>query len=253
MNDADVAGLNQLCYALRRRFAIIRVEVPLEQDIRNVIKEAFEDAQNRILVGNHSYIVGTGKKYEAKEEFKCTIENGRIKERLAKNIEGLFAIDGEEDNDLIDLNIVGIASLKDTIRFMAEGIRVSDTNNRTLYIGSGNKDAKDIACKLVDSFLALGLILNVFPQLDSVINDCERFKRAIAVILNTFDKDENLHRIQLGQPQRNKTISDSGLTIRNFLVNELRQQFKTDPYAIKIVEDVARKPEDIVKGESACQ
>ncbi len=232
MNDADVAGLNQLSFALRRRFAIIRVDAPKcinRQDIFNLkVSELYSNALNE---GNNIYRINYGNLAGIFCNEVCTIINN------------LFANNEQDAHDLINLKIVGIASAKDIIQFVGEGLR---TTNQQNVRNPTNLTGTAASQQLLHSFVAMGLVLNVYPQLDAVTGNLDKkFTPAITCIREAFQENEIFLRIEMGDNNQ-LTLTNSGKTIRTYLRDELLRQYEED---IEIYEHIAKKIWDIDNGQ----
>lgn len=215
MNDADVAGLNQLSYALRRRFAIIRVDAPDAGKRGGIVDTTVDDTYKDLSLKEHIYHVRS-----AGGNNFCT--------QLIEGTRKLFA----GQNDLIDLKIIGIASVKDIIRFVGEGLRSTNGKKGVYYNNINNLNANDATKQLLHSFLAMGLVLNVYPQLDAVVGELEeKFIPAIQCIRNAFDKNDKFWRIDLndtGQNDNYPFILSHKDSIHNYLYRELLLRYEMD-------------------------
>jgi len=229
MNDADIAGLHQLSYALRRRFAIIRVDAPSDEVKQEIFETKIEKVEEKLELKHRIYQL---KNNNSKKSSRLNFKNV-----MKQQINKLFAC--EENNgvdDLIDLRVVGIAPALDIIRFVGEGLRSSDTNKRTIKHAHGKNAEK----QLINSFLAMGLVLNVFPQLDAVSNEPKIFENAIKRITTTFDPTELFFRIEKSTNLEEEILQlqKSNLTIRDYLRSELDRQYSQDRETLKIIGNV---------------
>lgn len=180
MNDADRSGLNNLSFALMRRFAFVPVEAPSNEVISQIINGK-SDAKGEIgrttddlnLEKYSWHIVG---------KFSRTGSGESKIESIGEELNSLFCIsrsDHEFDN-LISSRSVGIAIIKDVIRFVGEGMRAPGSGKerwvdfRTIEEDklplklNNDVDRDKVAEMLVLSYLALALVLQVFPQLESL-------------------------------------------------------------------------------------
>jgi MoxR-like ATPase len=251
MNDADADKLNQLSYALRRRFAIIRLEAPQESVLSNIIKQKLKKTYDDLSLENWAYTLKETSKTEVNlaTEFYDASQIGES--HLFKRLIELFAKEEKDtdgsDNDLVDIRLIGIAHIQDMIRFVGEGIRASDSSNREINVykaGFTGKDKHKVATEMLDSFLAMGLVLSAFPQLDALLDNVDKedgFKKALTILLSTFGDKEKLWRIGEKHTIGAKlyvTPAQNTSTIRDFLYEELCRQFRRDNYAMGMIDDV---------------
>jgi MoxR-like ATPase len=222
MNDADITGLNQLSYALRRRFAIIRVDAPSCDDRKTIFNQRRKEVFNELQLNNKIYQVRIGNGNHFSIDFNS----------IASVVNNLFA--KIHDSDLIeDLRVVGIAPVRDIIRFAGEGLRSPD-NQRSIAVNQGVRDT--INQELSHSFLAMGLVLNVFPQLDAVTGEIDRFHKALICIRDAFGDNDTFWYIE--RDANNSLNLKSENTIREYLGNELKRQYATDPSILDEIEKV---------------
>ena len=240
MNDADVAGLHQLSYALRRRFAIIRVDAPDDEKKQDIFKKRIKDIFADLDLEKKKYSLKHKKNNE--EIFY---------KMLGDQINGLFACDGGERgyDDLIDLGVVGIAPVLDIIRFVCEGLRSPDEKLTRITIKDGSAaNTKSAESQLLNSFLAMGIVLNVFPQLDAITGEECRFKNAIKCILNAFEYKDIFLKIERTIDGTKKELVLVGtrygkeetdlLTIKGYLMQELRRQYSKDLATLGLIDIV---------------
>ena len=241
MNDADRSGLNDLSFALMRRFAIIPVEPPSETVLKDVIDERIDRTKDNLQLDQYAWDVGEGKSH------LCQLEN------ITDVFNRLFA----DEDGLISNRVVGVASVADIIRFVGEGIRApTDEVNlrrskelrqldKKKYRLDGPKKKKSDSDErrplsslekrsrvLVLSYLALGMVLQVFPQLEALSMNTSRDQNPlISAIEHIFDS------IHIGVKEKDKlpmlrvTKSETGYelevdqTIAEFLFQNLRKRF----------------------------
>ncbi len=231
MNDSDVAGLNQLSYALRRRFAIIRIDAPGTERRRAIFSRKIQESYNEngeLRLENYIYRVEN-------TNFTAIID---FKNPFLEKLKSLFASEG---SDLIDLGVVGIAPVLDIIKFVSEGLRApsSEDGGRYLRFNNNDNNATDGKRFLLRSCLAMGLVLNVFPQLDAVTGEIEnRFKPAVRCIQQAFAENDRFLRIERNNTNDVLELIDSQQTIREYLAEELRRQYATDPTILDVIEEV---------------
>ena len=242
MNDADRSGLNDLSFALLRRFAIIPVEPPSKSVLEDlVIKERIDRTKDNLQLDQYAWDVGESKSH------RCQLEN------ITDVFNRLFA----DEDGLISNRVVGVASVADIIRFVGEGIRApTDKVNlrrseelkqldKKKYRLDGPKKKKPDSDErtplsslekrsrvLVLSYLALGMVLQVFPQLEALSMNTSRDQNPlISAIGHIFDS------IHIGVKEKDKlpmlrvTKSETGYelevdqTIAEFLFQNLRKRF----------------------------
>jgi energy-coupling factor transporter ATP-binding protein EcfA2 len=228
MNDADRARLHQLSFALQRRFHIVRIEAPSRETIREeIIKNQIKEVGSRL-----NLLVKSKNKYDKKTQFD--VENshdycyridifeggdghpylGLNHDDLVGGLQNLFAPDESSVNDfkgLVAERVAGVSVVIDTIEFVAEAIRApSDRGDskypkllyrpKTDWKVDGSKESSKpthnkIATQLVQSFLALGISMNVIPQLEQLTNqsrsadDESKLDRTIRFIFEAFCED----------------------------------------------------------------
>ena len=172
MNDADRSGLNNLSFALMRRFAFIPVEAPKNDIVKKIVKGEIKKVTQDLKLDKYFWNVTGERRYAGSGESKLTM--------IEKELFSLFC-KPESDNDfgnLISSKSVGLSIVKDVIRFAGEGMRSPGSGDeryvdfRTIqedYLpGRQNVDRDKVAEMLVLSYLALALVLQVFPQLESL-------------------------------------------------------------------------------------
>jgi len=237
MNDADIAGLHQLSYALRRRFAIIRVDAPDDKKKREVFSSKIDSVFDDLSLKQ--------KKYSLKHKTNTKIGFNKM---LGGQIEKLFACDIGENgyDDLIDLGVVGVAPVLDIIRFVGEGLRSPEENTTKITIENNEAiNNKKAESQLLNSFLAMGIVLNIFPQLDSITNETSRFENALNCILNTFDSEEVFLKIEENSKTELVLVGTNlnsnenrYLTIKGYLIQELRRQYSKNQNVLGLIDKI---------------
>ncbi|AKT39615.1 AAA family ATPase [Chondromyces crocatus] len=233
MNDADRAQLHQLSFALLRRFDIIRVEAPSPDRVREFITE--QSGKVVEAVGDSAY------------QFDGQTMKDLIQRLRPEYLDPLFAngnvkpaASGQPFGDLVAERAVGLATVEDILRFVAEGLRCPGDGEK---VASGG--IKEAGIAAAASYLAMGLVLSVFPQLDAL--DDERRWAAIEHIVAVFHrdgkgapfvyieskKDEKSGRVsyQLVKPSartfRPKDIDGNNeISTAEYLIGELSLQYK---------------------------
>lgn len=103
-------------------------------------------------------------------------------------------------SDLVAERVIGLATVQDVIQFVAEGLRrpdqtMKDADVRTQFVKLSKEDADfDDIQPVAASYLAMAIVLSVFPQLDALADD--PFERAVQHILDAFGETP-FKRIQL--------------------------------------------------------
>ncbi len=246
MNDADRSTLHQLSFALLRRFNIIRVEAPSAPEIAQIVKNTMAKAQNELKLDTFAYRVTRKGKQRTSSHI---LELDSIYPMLGE----LFARDPSRRktksySDLVRERVVGLATVQDVIRFVAEGIRGAsqgkDANAvQTDHLGDAEK-LDEHARATCASFLAMALVLNVFPQLDALSSTARL--RAVRHIVDVFQPDGEpavlMRRIEVqneggeeglrlslishSEPAEFDVDGDRFVSIAEYLVEELSQQYR---------------------------
>ena len=175
MNDADRAQLHQLSFALLRRFDILRVEAPSPDRVREFISD--QSAKMVEAVGESAY------QFDG-QSMKEVIQRLRTEylDPLFANSSARAATSEQPFNDLVSERAVGLATVEDIVRFLAEGLRCPSGGEKVVSGG-----IKEPGIAAAASYLAMGLVLSVFPQLDAL--DDERRWAAIEHIVAVFHRD----------------------------------------------------------------
>lgn len=251
MNDADISGLNQLSFALRRRFAMIRIDAPNDKGKLDIFDKEIEQVFGDLgLVDNSEDKKVNGNRcYKMKYKNRPIAEPGKLKDKIEK----LFACENDNGvDDLIDLGVLGIAPVLDIIRFVGEGLRAPDEKRNRIDIDSNDLiDRGESGSHLMNSFIAMGLVMSVFPQLDAVSNEQDRFKNAIRrIIAKTFNSDDLFLRIEEvdseltlkgTEVKSNGTGQQSYKTINEYLIQELNSQYAKDPNAKEMINEIVEE------------
>ena len=233
MNDADRALLHQLSFALLRRFDVLRVEAPAPEKIKEFIGDRITKMASTMDKAAYQFD-GQGTK--------------ELLQRLrAEYLEPLFAntavksdAGGQPFGDLVVERTIGLATVEDILRFLAEGLRCPSEGER-VHAGG----VRDPGMAAAASYLAMGLVLSVFPQLDAL--DRARRWAAIEHLMSVFHrdgkgapfvhiegrKDEKTGRVsyQLVKPSartfRPKDIDKNNeISIAEYLIGELSLQYQ---------------------------
>ena len=184
MNDADRSGLNSLSFALMRRFAFIPVEAPSNDRLDKIVEEQLKAAAVNLNLDKLSwYIVSEKKSLKGKSRLINLEEKDGVEQKgtydIFDEVRSLFCRRREDNfTNLIASKIVGVSAIKDIIRFVGEGLRAPGPGDKrkvdcstiaeNLPNSSGNVD-RDKASEILSlSYLALAIVLQIFPQLESV-------------------------------------------------------------------------------------
>lgn len=236
MNDADRSGLNSLSFALMRRFAFIPVEAPQRDKIVNIINKEINEVNESLGLKSRSWhVVGT----------RISSLSGRCKiKKIIPELESLFCGQGSQTDDLISTKSVGISIVQDVIRLVGEGMRSVGSENENRHVDFreiGNKLPSDgngvkrdkTAEMLVLSYLALALVLQVFPQLESLeqsgVGDNNELKKAIKHIFWSMhvevDPGSELRMLRIAKSDEGskyERVLKSDQTIAEFLFENLK-------------------------------
>ena len=238
MNDADRSGLNNLSFALMRRFAFIPVEAPDNDIVKKIVKNELEGVKEDLgLEKNSWHVVGKNVSQKSGES-----EIGKIREELLC----LFCKSDSdlEFENLISSRSVGVAIIKDVIRFVGEGMRSPGSGDER-YVDfrtiegdklprKQNADRDKVAEMLVLSYLALALVLQVFPQLESLeqssSNGENKLKEAVKHIFRAMhvevDAGNELRMLRIARSDDDSTYRErvlkSDKTIAQFLFENLK-------------------------------
>ena len=229
MNDVDKDKLEQLSFALQRRFHIIRVDSPTGDKIRNEIcgkiEELCKDAAKQYGF--------SGLKFGVKVKGK-TLED--LTPTLAEKIVTLSCGDGVDLSGLVDKHIVSVAQMLDIARFSWRRCFTSDGNIGKKQIGN----QKDFTNFLLTG-LAIGVVTKVYPQLQNFLQEDAIIKDVITLLSKVFGSAL----MQFAIPEEDS--KQAPRPIAAYLKDEFEQQFKRNLPA-----EYAEKwwPEEIVTKET---
>jgi energy-coupling factor transporter ATP-binding protein EcfA2 len=233
MNDADRAQLHQLSFALLRRFDILRVEAPAPERVKEFIGERITKLSDTMDKSAYQF-EGQGTK-ELLHRLRTEYLEPLFSNVAPKNDRG-----AQPFVDLVAERAIGLATVEDILRFLAEGLRCPSAGEK---VASGG--VKEPGLAAAASYLAMGLVLSVFPQLDAL--DGVRRWAAIAHILAVFHRegkgapfvhiegkrDERTGKVsyQLVKPSarsfRPKDINkDNEISTAEYLIGELSLQYQ---------------------------
>lgn len=244
MNDADRSSLHQLSFALLRRFHIIRVEAPAASEVEKVMRTAMKRATEDLVLDTVAYRVTRKGKRASSLELE-----GALPELCELFARDLSKRKQRSYTDLVQERVVGLATVQDIVRFVAEGIRGPSQGKDAAQVGSDSLPDEygtpaDHARATCVSFLAIAVALSVFPQLDALT--AEQRRAAVHHIIDVFQpKGEPpilMRRIEAAEggsesalklafinhtePTEYDFDSDRKVSIAEFLIEELCQQYR---------------------------
>jgi MoxR-like ATPase len=233
MNDADRSGLNNLSYALMRRFAIIPVEAPDSGTIGKIIRSQIDSITDELQLAKHAWDVSE------RGNTRCTLDS------IENEVTALFAStqtspDGENSSvdtfqNLVSEAVVGVSVVADLLRFVGEGLRAGidhDKLRKNAVKGqTSNRKNTKWAENLTLSYLALAVVLQVYPQLEALeVNTgggknrlLQAIRHIFASFHQNFDPDELLMLRVSKSDSEYKLESDE--TISEFLFRNLQTRF----------------------------
>ncbi|MEO8179430.1 MAG: AAA family ATPase [Deltaproteobacteria bacterium] len=255
MNDADRATLHQLSFALQRRFDVIRIEAPPWGVVLKIIEK--KSAQLAANLERHSY------KFFQKAKIN-KMEKGINLDALATEFFcKLFARNPrsvKNRGDVVDLvseRVIGIATVKDVMNFVGEGLRGP--------VGKGGHSKvlleEDMTTHHVAaSYVAMGIVLSVFPQLDAI--ETNRLVQIVHFIVDVFrDRDgkslpllrlatvegrEEQFTVQRVAASDGTVIDQDGdnwISIPEYMISELTRQFKGRGIDQALLSIIRREPQ----------
>ncbi|TVR04920.1 MAG: hypothetical protein EA398_00875 [Deltaproteobacteria bacterium] len=285
MNDADRENLHHLSFALLRRFDVIRVEAPdtaLLREIRNGALPTDGSDYSGTTTYRFSYSTDSQNRAIQLQESVRT---------AAEIIDHLFtgpaakSPDGKHRmyNGLIGERVVGVASMLDVVRTLKEGLRQYENTPDLVEIylklpkaGSSETGAEDgqnsislavanrIVADFAASYVAMGTVVSVFPQLDAL--DSNDFGKAVLHILDVFQSAKSvkgvprdrsyvrLHSVP-GADRKAKLVlapvvtpnagigdldNNNRISVPEYLLSELHRQYRSDVERSRIVEKVMK-------------
>ena len=228
MNDADRSGLNELSFALMRRFSIIHVGSPRKDQVKTIIENEIENTTDDLELEKNAWDVSQ------KGTIRCRLE------LIREELERLFTPRSSESEntgieDLISDSVVGVSVTGDVIRFVGEGIR-TEAKDESLDRSDDLEDDSpwdnmdDLAEKLTLSYLALAAVLQVFPQLEALEmgtqQDQNKLFQAVLHIFEAFheDHEDKLVMLRVKREDGSYTL-ESEETIGEFLFRNLKTRF----------------------------
>jgi hypothetical protein len=225
-----------------RRFHIIRVEAPPAAAVEKVMAVVAKRATDDLMLDSLAYRLTRRGRRTVSLELEMVMP--KLKELFARD---LTKRKSRLYTDLVQERVVGLATVQDIIRFVAEGIRGSsqgkDANQVQTDLLPDDMRLEEHAQATCASFLAMGITLSVFPQLDALT--AERRIAAIKHIVDVFqNKDATplMRRIEAAGPDSESELKlaliehteptaydvdkDRFVSIVEFLIAELCQQYR---------------------------
>jgi MoxR-like ATPase len=232
MNDADRSGLNNLSYALMRRFAIIPVEAPDSDAIKEIIDSKVEKITDELQLDKHAWNV------DERGETRCALK------LIEDEVTALFArtktpsdLEGRSRGsfqNLVSEAVVGVSVVADLLRFVGEGLRAEIHQGKlqkTAVKDQASHSNAEWAKNLTLSYLALGVVLQVYPQLEALeVNtggEKNRLLQAIQHIFNSFHQGFSADKLLMLRVSKsdNGYKLESDETISEFLFRNLQTRF----------------------------
>jgi MoxR-like ATPase len=230
-NDADRASLHKLSFALLRRFAVIRVEAPPPDRIKNGIiadnLKAVMGAQDAVL---RRYQFGSKDKFVS--PLRSDLESALVR---------LFVEDPPISagpavpSGLVSKRIVGVAAVLDVIGFIEEGLQPFKKGEA----GASTAIDGDLAAlkSYVFTWLARAIVVIVLPQLDSC--DDALFCDVVRRILLVLEGGRLARLVAAAEPEKPYTVAfetnvetgirdrdgDEDVTLPEYLADELTRQY----------------------------
>ncbi len=229
MNDADRSGLNNLSFALMRRFSIIPVESPDSDRVTKIIEEYIEKTEDELQLDSNAWDLD-----ERGNPTRCQISS--IKNEL---VSLLASNDKRSDNkfqNLVSDDVVGVSVIGDVIRFVGEGVRTGNDPNLSKpesikeKVSSRNYNT-DWAENLTLSYLALATVLQIFPQLEALGmgsgQDKDKLFQSVSHIFDSFHADYSPEKLLMLRVEKkdDEYVLSSEETIAEFLLRNLENRF----------------------------
>ena len=238
MNDADRSGLNNLSFALMRRFSIIPVEPPSGKVVLKIINNKISKETNRLELNNNAWDLKLRGTERGKLDYIEPILGSLLVNRIKKQDDEIgFHTCEDKFRGLISERLVGVSSIGDVVRFVGEGLR-SGTNKNNLIIQDKIKhrftNPVHRAKVLTLSYLSLAVVLQIFPQLEALALGTDRSESKLgnAVVhifssLHNADDDVASNELPMLRVAKNDEsyILQSDQTIGEFLYQNLLTRF----------------------------
>lgn len=213
MNDADASRLSQLSYAFQRRFNIIRVDAPPPNEVQDLIREKINRNNTADALRTTYRVSVNGGNAVAIYTMGINNPPRNVMNALFANIHGV---------DLVKNRVVGIAQVNDVIDFFMEGLSLPSSEvdeNNVLTVTAEQREG------VVHSYVALGVVMSVFPQLMPLTraDQSSDLKEIVSCILKAF-ADHPFIRIE--STGNNSNIVTENQTIKDYLKEELKRLFR---------------------------
>jgi len=213
-----------------------------------------------------------GRQYLFKQDVKFARQLGPVTLESVREsmLNGLFArshvpkdtaLNDRKFTDLVADRVIGLATVQDVIQFVAEGLRRPDQvlkDEDTFVKLSKDDDTFEDIQPVAASYLAMAIVLSVFPQLDALPDD--RFDLAVQHIIDAFGETP-FKRIQLNMDPHSKKdfpyclehvdAATSGIvdadrngkiSAQEFLLNELCLQYRGTPREVRLRAMLPKRP-----------
>jgi hypothetical protein len=216
-----------------RRFAIIPVEAPDSGTIGKIIRSQIDSITDELQLGKHAWDVSE------RGNTRCTLDS------IENEVTALFAStktspDDEDSSvdtfqNLVSEAVVGVSVVADLLRFVGEGLRAGIEHDklrkRAVKGQTSNRKNTKWAENLTLSYLALAVVLQVYPQLEALeVNTgggknrlLQAVRHIFASFHQNFDPDELLMLRVSKSDSEYRLESDE--TISEFLFRNLQTRF----------------------------
>ena len=195
MNDFDRSSLHQMSFALLRRFNVIRIEPPEKRELEELLEKIYDNLTKDdkfIRIGS-----GSGSKSYIGEAKDIIGKIFIINPEFSKKNENIKEDDNDKKNGLVLRNIVGVATMIDSLRFIIESVH----GDYSVQKDSG-RPAALIASQAMHAFM-----IYCAPQLDALdTKKIEEVKEYISSIFAghkytsiTEAKDKNVFLLEESQ------------------------------------------------------
>jgi MoxR-like ATPase len=213
MNDADRSLLHQLSFALLRRFDVVRIDPPSNEDLKRLL-------DNRLPQRGQLEI------YRFQATNMLTAVPQLARDRIEELMANLFFNDRKQG--LIPAYVVGVATLLDVLGFVLEGLRPNSANQNIVQVAAvnGNNQRQKIS-DFVTSLTTLALILTVVPQLDALNGD--QFKITVEHLKECLGEGVYL-RLNLDGSNL-ELVQEGDKTASTFLLQEIKRATRGTQHA----------------------
>lgn len=194
MNDADSSGLKQLSYALLRRFNVIRIDPPSIKELQKLVDDNLKPEDFSAF--DFQLIEGQSKK-------SITNSKSKILPQLNELVKTIFCPNPAPNNfrGLIPEYVVGVATMRDVLKFAKEGLKPSSEIKKVQIIPKEGMESKDYIEGFIYSLLTHAISINVVPQLEALVDSL--FKDAV-IHLKSCLENKNYLRLDLAPNEPEK-------------------------------------------------